>query len=608
MTYTTLNLFNVVLNDKTTSSSLSETIVSQTLPFGYIIDPSALHCAKEIMEYYHQEMLNGNQLNATFHKSWSTVMDSTEEELLVHQLLHYFSTYGMDALGIQNGYIYLPNEILEVPELSKVPIRVICGVSKDELVQLCVSLFESGIALKEQTIKDVFDILNALDYKFASVDNIKNKEAAIRVMDDQNVFPSNPMEFVRYLVYKATDSTTLIKNPAIIAAILTSKIDVEQYIKQYNLIKLAGIFNRYKPLFLAFKKANKNNVSIINKLSKLSKEHHVPMSIDFLNSVTALNEFHGEELTKALEKANNFRKIRLLYALNTRMNNPQDMFYRIRNGKSYVTKGNNTKEHYERSFMQVYYSFIESLNVKGKNILYPTNIDYALPSTEKMFIGNVPTGTKITVDGNMAAGVYWENSENGRTDLDLSAIGLGKKVGWNSTYNSGSLTYSGDITDAPNGATELLHVGKGLSEPTLAMLNVFTGDKKSSYKIVVGRASSVKKNHMFDPNDLLFEVRTETKGKGTIVGLFLPENDGISFIILDANFGNIPVSMPGGKSEQARNALFAQWSKPISMKQVLIDAGANIIYDESELINEEKVDIDLRYETLQKNTIIDLMT
>ena len=72
-------------------------------------------------------------------------------------------------------------------------------------------------------------------------------------------------------------------------------------------------------------------------------------------------------------------------------------------------------------------------SLNGKSFYLPSDVKYALPTSEKMFVGNIPTGTKFLGD-NLAVGIYWEN-EWGATDLDLSAINIDGKVGWNSSYN-----------------------------------------------------------------------------------------------------------------------------------------------------------------------------
>jgi hypothetical protein len=59
---TSLKLFNAVLTDATCRLDRPAR-VTDTLPLGYVIAPSAAHRADEIVNYYAKENLSGEQLN-----------------------------------------------------------------------------------------------------------------------------------------------------------------------------------------------------------------------------------------------------------------------------------------------------------------------------------------------------------------------------------------------------------------------------------------------------------------------------------------------------------------------------------------------------------------
>jgi hypothetical protein len=85
---------------------------------------------------------------------------------------------------------------------------------------------EIGIALKEETIDDVLNILhNDLEYDFTGKENIRNKEAVIKIADQYDIYPENPVEFFRYVIYKTTQTTLLIKNDELIDLIKQSKFN-----------------------------------------------------------------------------------------------------------------------------------------------------------------------------------------------------------------------------------------------------------------------------------------------------------------------------------------------------------------------------------------------
>ena len=86
-------------------------------------------------------------------------------------------------------------------------------------------MLSSGIALTQETINLVFNVFDKLDYKI-NIDKIKNKEAKILVCQTNNLLPNDPVEFVRYLVYLATEKTLLIKNTETFTEIEQSNLDI----------------------------------------------------------------------------------------------------------------------------------------------------------------------------------------------------------------------------------------------------------------------------------------------------------------------------------------------------------------------------------------------
>ncbi|MGH1363685.1 MAG: hypothetical protein ACRBF0_09020 [Calditrichia bacterium] len=587
-----LKLFSAV--PKNTSQATS---FETSLKYGVIVDRHASYAQAEILNYFVKNKLSAEQLNATFHKSWQVIENSSRQELFVHQILHYLTTYGTD---FTSEFVYFPAEHLSLPKATKIPLRVVRGIESAELINMALDMLSSGIALDEITLDDLLDLLDALDYKFTSVSHIKNKEASVKVISRTGIYPDSPVEFLRFLVYLSTGTTLLIKNDETIKAIKESELPIAEHVAAFGLKKCAEIFNRFKPLWLSFK-TNRTNRAAINEINRLAKRHHKPMPVDVLNSVTSIS-YSTTEVLEALQQVNNFRKIRLLNALNIRLNAADTFLYRIRNGKSFSKEKHTNKSalYYRTMFNLVYENLLDSLDLAGKKVAYPENIDYALPVSEKMFVGNFPVGTKITSE-NLASGIYWENKW-GANDLDLSALQLSGKVGWNSVFKSKGLLYSGDITDAPNGATELLYTKKNLPNPALSIANIYSGTLGCKFKIIIGSAPRVRENYMFDPNELILEAESTMKGSQQILGLFLPEEGNtVSFVIINTVFGSMSVSSNSIHNQNARKALYFQYASPISMRKLLTDAGAILVSD-------EKSEINLMPHHLSKSTIVTIFS
>ncbi len=575
----TLKLFNAVL----AKESDTDVFISQD---GFIIEPQAMWAKKEIISYYAKEKLNGNDLNKTFHKSWQKIKESRRFELLMEQLFHYFSTYGSRF----QGEVYIPDEVLDIPDL-KLNFKVIKACSEEELQEKCLAILRSGIALKEETIDDLLSILHdELEYDFTGKENIRNKEAIIKIADRYDVYPENNVEFLRYVLYKTTKETLLIKNNDLINDIKESKFNPTYLFESFGLEKMAEIFNRFKPLFLAYKN---RAPKVINKISKLSKVYHKPLISNPLNNATNIllenSDLHW------LENATPFALFKALSACYSRMYGQDTFVYRIRNGKSWTKKSIGT------SVNELNYDFIVSYlkskyYFEGKKFYFPEDVEFALPTSEKMFVGNIPTGTRFFGE-RLAVGIYWENAW-GAYDLDLSGLNIAGKIGWNAAYNqnSGQLMYSGDITSAPNGAVEYLYANRGLMAPTLVMNNVFNGNSDCGYKIVIGKGDAVSYDYMMNPNHLFAEAKCQSVQKQTVLGMLLPKDGRQCFVLLNFGAGHAHVSGNTEISVMATNALYQQWFEPISFNLLIQELGAEIVYDK------ENADFDFSLENLEKDS------
>ncbi|WP_415326355.1 hypothetical protein [Chryseobacterium sp. MMS23-Vi53] len=575
----TLKLFNAVL----AKESDAKAFISDD---GFIIEPNAIWAKKEIISYYAKEKLNGKDLNKTFHKSWQKIKDSSRVNLFFDQITHYISTYGSN---FQNE-IYIPNEVLNIPDL-KLNFKVIKAYTKEEMIEKCLSLLKSGMALKEETIDDLLNILhNELDYDFTGKENIRNKEAIIKIADRYDIYPENPVEFFRYVIYKTTRETLLIKDDNLINLIKQSRFDPTFLFQLFGEEKMAEIFNRFKPLFLAYKNRAPKT---INKISKLSKVYHQPLVSNPLNNATNIllenSDLHW------LENATPFALFKALSACYSRMYGQDTFVYRIRNGKSWTKKSTSTSVN-ELNYVFILNYLKSKYNFSGKKIFFPKDVAFALPTSEKMFVGNIPTGTRFYGE-KLAVGIYWENAW-GAYDLDLSGLNIAGKIGWNAAYNQneGQLMYSGDITSAPNGAVEYLYANRGLAAPTLMMNNVFNGSSECGYKIVVGKGDAVSYDYMMNPNNLFAEAKSNSVQKQTILGILMPKDGKQCFVLLNFGAGHSHVSGNTEVSTMATNELYQQWYEPISFNLLIQELGAEIIFEK------EYADLDFSLENLEKDS------
>lgn len=579
-----LNLFNCVPKGE-------ESTICINYKYGFVIENDGTWAEREIESYFEKSKLSGNDLNKTFHKFWKVIRDSSRFELFIHQINHYFSTYGTNF----EGEVYIPDEVLNIPE-TNLKFVIIKVLPRQEIVAKCLKMLKSGIALKEETISDLFSILDDLDYKFTGNEGIKNKEAIVRLAENYKIYPKDPVEFFRFIIYRATGNTILIKNQESINAIKESKFNPSSLLKEYGLENIAQIFNRFKPLFLAFKSKCPKS---INRIAKLSKVYHKPMIQNPLNLVTS--KILEEKDISWLNNATPFALFKALSACYLRNNGQDNFIYRIRNGKSWVQL-----EHKEvnvnvceKNFEYILNYAKNKFNFNGKTFYIPENVKYSLPTSEKMFVGNIPTGTTFSGE-QLAAGVYWENSW-GANDIDISGLNIDGKVGWNSSYNQrDTLLYSGDMTNAPNGAVEYLWCKANKIPTTLVMSNVYSGEPDCGYKIVIGEGDEVNREYMMNPNKVLAETKCQSVQNQSIIGMFHQRDDKTVFTVLNFGAGAARVSSNDESIKKvATNALKQQWINFLTVDEIIGILGGKVINNK-----ETKCDIDLSLDNLSKESFI----
>ncbi len=665
-TRSTIRLFKAVpIEDasKVASAALQASILSETLPSGFIIAPQVIanHAAdeiKEIIKIAREEIgLSGAQMNSAFHKSWNKVKDAPICQLVLEQLVHYVTTYGFERLGVYSKEsVYIPKEELDVPGLDEgFPVVVIKGCTRDEIAGKLMAILSSGIALKEDTVKDIVNVAIFLDFGDGELSAVKNKEVRVMLYDYLDKVPSNPVEFLRFVVYKATNTTLLIKNDKLINAIKgsnpnasrafaayggsnyraplardvrtkdnlsgsTGNLQIVKYFKKYDdeigFKKLSAIFNRFKPLFLAFK-TNDALKHYVNQIAKLSKTHHVPMPEDYLNDVTASIRkgipIVPSELQANLEKANIFRKVRLAYALKFRMEAPTSIMYKVRNGTAFATAFSFQETTKAGPVLDIVLDSIarDLKVVEGKTIYIPGNIVYALPATEKQFTGDIPSGSCVSMKSNIIAGIHWKNLVSKRVDLDLSLINATTKIGWDGIYRAtgAGIFFSGDMTDAPgDGASEMFYINKDTFGNYLLSVNHFNyGGEIVPFFVFVGESTplhELPRNFMIDPNAITCKAHSSMDRNQKILGLISIVPGRVKFYFSETHVGNFRTMTVNDYTLHAFNYLSSFYTNPISLNDLLQKAGATIISNKEK---QKDCDLDMSPGGISKETFVNLL-
>lgn len=623
-----LRLFKSYLKTESDNNIPVEKGIEKGILFGSQNIPTEVY--NEAIEMYG---LKPENFNEGFHKSFKVVKDSDLLTLYTQQVLHYITVYGFEALGIYNeNTVYIPNEKLEIPELKEdVYLTLIKEITQEELTKQLTTLITSGIALSEETIKDIMTLSDYIstkdtyDYRLVS-----NREVRTALYNKYDIMPTNNVDYLRWLIKKVTGQTLFINNKELRSAIqLANEEEILKYLKQYvklnGAVKLSEIFERYEDIFLSLKrKDNKELNKIINKISKLSKKHYKRKEEDILDNITKITtpdlfKKYKDEVEKALNRCTTFREVRILNTMKHRQTKTSDScVYKVRNGKAFVRQRYNTKINYY-VFRSLYNLIANDLadkvkkNIKGKTFYIPDNINYALPQSEKQFCQNIPCGTSIKApkDKNIVIGIHWYNVNENRVDLDLHIRNRTSAYGWNSNYKDeeNQILFSGDVTspDPEKGATEVFYIGsKYKQEDSFTVsINKFTANRAEvPFELFIAYTDEkyVDKTFLVDPNQVIFKYdgkfeydkATDKAVNEITLGIIKIEKDEIKFIFDNFTTGESIVTFTNELTNSIFDYLLEYTNTQIKLKDFISYCGGEFMplpsYTESKYFERTEYD------------------
>lgn len=570
-------------------------IVNKLMQYGYIIDPRAL-MDTNIYSFITNIVLPDikSNYNSTFYQSWNDLVDKSDMELMVDQCLHYLSTYGT---GYNGDSVYVPNDNPVELQSTFDKYTVIKFKTVEEQGKEFLDMLSTPVALSEDNLNCILNIIKIyLDNLYNTginindiynyINNIKNKEAKIVLAKVYSISLSEPSDMVRLISYIVTGKVNIVLNKDYLATfnygIWNYRITRDILDKLFGnmsddeLKSLSQVYHRYHKMFKYIHKyGNKQSKNIINKLSRYAKKNHKPTVVGYWEKILSkdsciafINKYKDskspsfelynkmEEDTKA-GKFSCFKAIKLYNAVSERLNNIKYSFYYIRNNKMFIK---DSKEITDEVQIKAY-DFIKNASLYyvikhfrdylfDNNIKYivmpdKANITYALPTSEKNFIGSVPMYSYIDLskDSHNMIGIYWRN-EWGTHDFDISVINSdGEKIGWNTSYKNkdNSVLFSGDMTDANPEATEIIYFNNIKPKDSWFFCNRFAGACGSKYRLFFSQehaCGNFGKNYMVDPNNVLFSVDMVSEVREQSIGCVVDNK----FVFTNINIGNTNTS------------------------------------------------------------------
>lgn len=516
---------------------VSETEYREFIELGFASAylPAPECCTPEVKKFLKNQYTN---LNSTFWKTWEDVKSRSQEELLLYAVIHYFTTYGTDyraqAFVPNNQYAALPFDTL----------KAIRPASLSEIAGKCVAILQSGIALNSSMAEMTVDFIATAIFNGElelDIDSIANREAKILIYKELRALPPKPEELLRLILFQITGNTLLIKSNFMVR-LVTAKtpyaVDIvgsPDLLDEPELKKLASIFYRYKPLFLALR-SNPLWKPVINRLRRMARIYHLPMKTGLMEALMDPS-ISGEEFEAGIEKESNIWKLFRAYnylafeeSLANRDTQLTKVYY-IRNSKVFnrtfpaekaqerAGMATERKETVWKRILRIMSAYREA---SGKTtVALPADINLVVPQSEKQFLGNIPFGSYFDMATHNFVGVYWRN-EWGTLDYDLSFVSAkGKKYGWDANYKNAdqSLVFSGDMTTADPEATEMFYCSGELPDGFFK-LNRFNGQPGTQARIFFGQQEieELSRSYMVDPACIRFKADIFPQSRESIVG------------------------------------------------------------------------------------------
>lgn len=593
---------------------------------------------------------NKELFNKTFYNSFATVREMSVEERVFDQIMHYISTYGADQLGVGMP-TYIPAQALtDIPEAlwgnKNFKFVVIQFMTNKDCVER-LNKYLTTLTAPSAAIRESIEILLPL----ATLDTDDIKSFEIQVMQHQRLgtVPKNPVSQLRYLVFVTTGETLIIKNKNMRLRIQSAACKTEgkaaSILLECDSTGLASIFLRYKPIFLAFK-THKGCAPLINRLRRLADTYHQPLAAMSLQNLTSCPT--TGDVARIISRASTRDLIKVLNSVRAKLNSDYDTpgVYAIRNGRTFV-KENGAKSGNENTLTRLgamlHSAIVQRLRdtIGGRTFYMPDYIDYAVPTTEKQFVGNIPYGSRIngTPNGAFTIGVHWFNqkgdgkgdqhwgmgwgADGDRVDIDLHMNSATRHFGWNGYYGEGSdgdVIYTGDMTNAPlpNGAAEAYWFNPKTGEKYIVTANLYAGNSDIEYKLFMtevkpgntrgdrgynrGRQAQ---HYTYNPNETLFPaIPLKFRGdeRAMTIGMFA---DGC-FYFYGGTLSNGIV--PQANYAQFLEGLTAQLDTKLLLRDLIEECGGFVIDSTDDMEAEELTEvISLAPEDLAVDTLLNIV-
>jgi len=565
---------------------------------------------------------------SSFHKSWDKVATASIEQLVAEQIAHYFSTYGMESIGL-NSVNYIPVEkvLINLDSTPSIEAFTVVHVLTDDEFKHEITNYICNISAPHKD--SIGYITRLLRYVIGiDVDSIKSFEVKTIYCDIHNVVPSDSQNFLRLAIYKASNGnvTSIVKDKKTIELLksFSTNLFAESMFEHADLTKLSESFFRFKPLFLAFKN-NKNLASKINKIRRLANTNHKPVTgFTVSNLINLLALGKKDDAVNVIEKAS-IRELVKLINFARYETVAKDHIYNIRNGKVFVKiedEDNNVNVVRLTNLLwlnDVCTNQLKSIlnnTYSGKVFYIPNTIEYAVPVSEKQMSDVLPYGTKVKLpkDANaICIGGHWFNSDTCRIDLDFHLNSVNNSFGWNSNYRSSEndILFSGDMTDAPKpyGAVEAFRISSKVKDTYILSVNIYNTSGEVPFDLLFTKDITNECNFKSKSDDMISAVVNPKNAIAPKLNLKVHEREEVIGFYKDKSFILYGGDICGGHRipnkqlmQNVLNTSIAKCDSMMTIKEFIELAGGIVTHEFS-----KDVSIDLSPSKLTSTTLFDVL-
>jgi len=446
-----------------------------------------------------------NATNQTFYPTLESVLNKSEFELDFWQMIYYMNQFA----DPDTKYVYSDEDravVTNIVSKNYVVIDVLGSLDFNKTL-------ENYIVNTKQLSFNIDEYFKWVDTFNLDVDvfAMKSRTLKFAFMKRYNIAPRTVQELLGMITPENCGVMTRRK----MFNILTHTQDNETIsllMKNVLLMSNKALEREsqtYRKELLVIRKIaksidNKEAVTLLNKVTKDGKKSHVAKKKSFIETATNLY-FSNDEFSKQLSTLSNLQLFRLFSGIKSRLNNVNTFL--IKTAKL-ASKDRNKLSNRDVERLNRYLGLVEA-ELKNrfnevKKIKLDNNINLALPTSYRQFIGNVPYFTEINnLSGDMSVGIIW--LDEGDYDLHCNGIHNDTKMllkyGFCDNKNSAGITFSGDVTHVgPHGAAEYMSVS---NEAPFDKIN-FTAN------LFANRYGDVMHAQVFVKNGLSFDLNTDT--------------------------------------------------------------------------------------------------